>query len=109
MNTRFFIVVLTLYLSGCASSHIDFTGAGSLATDEGIIIGRVQLLDKGEEQNLSPFGESMFRVLLVPEKTSETIYVPLKGDGMFMRGNFFLNWRKAQLVDGDHYHTKSRS
>ena len=84
MYTRAIIVVLMLYLSGCASSRIDFTGMESLGTDEGTIVGRVQLFDKEEEQRLSSFGESMFRVLLVPENKSETIYVPLKGNGTFV-------------------------
>lgn len=76
---------LSFALSGCVASPIDFSKGTSLADNEGVAFGRVRLLVGGEEKSLSSiFGESRFKLILLPAKTSEAISVPLKGDGTFI-------------------------
>jgi len=70
--------------TGCVSSPIDFSERESLPYDEGIILGRVKVIEGGEEKKLSMLGESKFRLVILRENSSKAIYVPLKGDGTFI-------------------------
>ena len=79
---RFFILIILL-LTGCASSPIDLSEIKLLPQDEGIVFGRVKVIEGGKENKLSLFGESKFRLTILPDNSSKAIYVPLKDDGMF--------------------------
>jgi hypothetical protein len=72
-----------LLLASCASSPIDLSESQSLPQDEGIVFGRVKVFDGEEEKKLSLFGESKFSLIILPDHSSEAIYVPLKNIGRF--------------------------
>ncbi len=78
------LILVMLPLAGCASSAIDFSKLESLPPDEGIVFGRVKVIEGGKEKILSLLGESKFGLVLLPENSSDAIYVPLKGDGTFI-------------------------
>lgn len=102
-------VALTCMLLGaCVPSPIDFTTTTSLPKDEGVVFGRVRLLEGGEEQNLSTvFGESKCKLIIVSAKTSQALYVPLQDDGSFIwhlpEGNYTIasyEWRSYGTLTG---------
>jgi len=99
---------LSFTLFGCAASPIDFSEGASLAANEGVAFGRVKLLVGGKEKSLSSiFGESIFRLILLPAETSQAISVPLKEDGTFIwhlpEGNYTIasyEWRSSSTISG---------
>lgn len=77
-------ILIILFLTGCASSPIDYSALKPLARGEGVVFGRVKLIEEDKEAALSLLGESKFGLFLLPQKASQAIYVPLKEDGTFI-------------------------
>jgi hypothetical protein len=79
------IFLVILLFAGCATSPIDLSEIKSLPEDQGIVFGRVKVIEGGKTENLSSiFGESIFGVIILPDNSSKAIYVPLKNDGSFI-------------------------
>ncbi|MDT8421621.1 MAG: hypothetical protein RQ754_14435 [Desulfuromonadales bacterium] len=103
----FFVILL---LSGCASSPIELTNKEPPAPGEGIIFGRVQLVENGKEKTLSFLGESKFGLFIMPGDSSESMYVPLEGEGSFAwrlpAGGYTIasfDWRASSTLAGPVY------
>lgn len=80
LTTMFTILTLT----GCASSPLDYSALNPPAQGEGVVFGRVKLIEDDKETALSLLGESKFGLFVLPQNTSQAIYVPLKDDGTFI-------------------------
>ncbi len=52
MLLKRFPILLILLLTGCASSPVDLTEMKSLPQDEGIIVGRVRVIEGGERKEI---------------------------------------------------------
>jgi hypothetical protein len=81
--------------------------AGSLPPEEGIVLGRVRVMEGGEEQWLSLLGESKFGLVLLPGDPSQAVYVPLKDEGSFAwhlpAGRYTISsfeWRSHGVLTG---------
>ena len=103
---RLFILIIFL-LTGCASSPIDLSEKESLPQDEGIVFGRVKVVERGKEKKLSLLGESKFGLILLPDNSSNAVYVPLKDDGAFIwhlqSGSYTIasfEWRSHGILRG---------
>jgi len=104
------LMVTSLILMGCASSLIDLSKTKSVPKDEGIIFGRVKVIDtdKMKIANLSSvFGESTFTLTLLPDGSSKGIYHPLHGEGYFYwhlpKGGYSIagfEWKRDGIVRG---------
>ncbi len=104
------LMVASLILIGCASSLIDLSKTKSVPMDEGIVFGRVKVIDtdKMEIANLSSvFGESTFTLTLLPDGSSKGIYHPLHGEGYFYwhlpNGGYSIagfEWKHHGVVSG---------
>lgn len=85
MLLKRFPILIILLLTGCASSRIDLSEMQSLPQDQGIIFGRVRVIEGGTEEKLSSWqGLSRLRLIILPDTSSEAIYVPLKDSGFFI-------------------------
>jgi hypothetical protein len=84
MLLKHFPILIILLLTGCASSSIDLSEMQSLPQDQGIIFGRVRVIEGGTEVKLSSWrGLSRLRLIILPDTSSKAIYVPLKEESGF--------------------------
>jgi len=108
MIQKHFSLFIILLLTGCATSPIDLSEIKSLPQGEGIVFGRVKVIEGRKEKNLSSvLGESQFRVIILPDNSSKAIYVPLKDDGSFIwhlpEGSYTIasfEWRSHGTLEG---------
>ncbi len=78
-------MLIILLLTGCASSSIDLAEMKSLPHDQGVIFGRVRLIEGGKEKTLMSWhGLSRLRLMIISDTSSEAIFVPLKDSGVFI-------------------------
>ena len=77
---RYFLLILTLFLAGCASNPIDFSKGKTLPQGEAIVFGRVGVIYKGEPKI---WKYRVFLILVLPTNTSEAFSYGLLGDGSF--------------------------
>lgn len=104
LTTLIFASFIYGVLLGCASSPVDFSEGVALGKHEGIVFGRVILMEDGKAKSLSDlFGTSSFKLILVREKTSQASYLPINEDGTFIwhlaEGDYTIagyEWRNSQ-------------
>lgn len=107
MAMRYLLLLLASLLAGCATSPIILSEDGALPPEEGIVLGRVRVVEDGEEQSLSLLGESKFGLVLLPGGSGKALYVPLNDDGAFAwhlpEGRYTVSsfeWRSHGVTKG---------
>jgi hypothetical protein len=75
---------LTLLLSGCATSPIDFSKAKAIPQEEAVVFGRVDIIHKNEPKVWGKLSSSgVFYVLVLSHGSSEAFSHTLREDGSF--------------------------
>lgn len=78
------LLILALFLSGCASDRFDLSKTTAVPQGEGVVFGRVKVTSDGKIENLSrAFGKGTFSIVILPDTSSEGITIPLKKEGYF--------------------------
>jgi len=83
-NRRYFLLILALFFTGCATNPIDFSKAKTAPQGEAIVFGRVCVIYKGEPQvwkGIPPY--TPFQILVLPIVATEAYSYALLGDGSF--------------------------
>ena len=81
------ILLLPVLFSGCyPSSRIDLPETKSIPTNEGVVFGRVKIINDGEVMTdfHTGYNVSMMRIVILPDDSSEKIEYAFYHDGSFV-------------------------
>lgn len=80
----FLMLAGLLLAAGCTSGPFDLSQVRSVPASEGVAFGRVKVVWKGDEQNLTAFlGEKPWSIVILPDGSSNASDFSLSGDGSF--------------------------